>query len=35
MSNFIENIMIAIVSGSLGMMIMCMLIMASKDKYNG
>ena len=35
MSNFLENVIIALFSGSTGMFITCLLVMASRDDYRG
>lgn len=35
MSNFLENVVIALFSGCTGMFITCLLVMASRDDYRG
>ena len=35
MSNLLENIIIALFSGCIGMLTTCLLVMASKDDYHG
>ena len=35
MSNFLENVVIALFSGCTGMLITCLLAMASRDDYRG